>query len=308
MSANYLNNTRSTSKQNTISNILNKSTILHLRFPFSFFLMPVFLFAVSQAPTINLIPLVISFIIFHFLVFPSSNGYNSFHDKDTGSIGGLKNPPQTTSNLLITTHIMDLTAIAGSLIISIWFAILVAGFILMSRAYSNRNIRLKKLPITAFLIVAIFQGGYIYLATLHAVTGTTDLSLLFSTPHIRSMLISSLFVGSIYPLTQIYQHLSDKQDGVITLSFKLGYLGSFMFSSILFGIAFFMLYYHFKSTGNDSFTFLFLIIMLPVITYMSYWGYKVFRNHKYANYEYTMVMNTITSVCMNVFFLILIFS
>ena len=32
------------------------------------------------------------FVILHILVYPASNGYNSYMDRDEGSIGGLKNP------------------------------------------------------------------------------------------------------------------------------------------------------------------------------------------------------------------------
>lgn len=285
---------------------LPKSTLLHLRFHFSFFLLPVFLFAVSQSPVINLPETLIAFCILHFLVFPSSNGYNSFHDKDSGSIGLLKNPPPVSMNLLYCTNVMDVIAIVAGLLISPWFSILVAGFIGMSRAYSNRSIRLKRYPILAFIIVAFFQGGYVYIMTLIATSGLNDFEPIFTSSNLRAMLISSLFVGSIYPLTQIYQHTSDKNDGVITLSYRLGYIGSFVFSMTLFLLASVLMYIHFSIMQNINSFFLFSIIMLPVFVYFLFWIYKVKTNKKYAAYEYSMLMNVITSFCMNAFFLILI--
>jgi hypothetical protein len=45
------------------------------------------------------------------------------------------------------------------------------------------------------------------------------------------MSVASLFIGSVYPLTQIYQHEADKKDGVTTISYKLGYVGTFFFLS-----------------------------------------------------------------------------
>ncbi len=60
------------------------------------------------------------------------------------------------------------------------------------------------------------------------------------------MLLSSLFLGSAYPLTQIYQHEADKKDGVISLSYKLGYKGTFFFSSILFTMASIFLFYYLR--------------------------------------------------------------
>ncbi len=286
--------------------ILPKSTILHLRFHFSFFLLPVFLFAVSQSPVINILNTLIAFFILHFLVFPSSNGYNSYHDKDTDSIGLLKNPPPVSKNLLYFTNVMDIIAISAGLIISLWFSILVAGFIVMSRSYSNRTIRLKKYPVIAFLIVAFFQGGYVYIMTLFATSDINSFYPIVTSGNLRAVIISSLFVGSIYPLTQIYQHTSDKNDGVISLSYKLGYIGSFIFSMSLFLIASILMYFHFSIMQNISSFFLFSILMLPVFIYFLFWIYKVKTSKKYAAYEYSMLMNIITSICMNAFFLILI--
>src|SRR5215203_4561914 len=54
--------------------MLHRSTIQLLRFHFSLFLLPVYLFALSQAPTIDLKNAVLSFFILHLLVYPSSNG------------------------------------------------------------------------------------------------------------------------------------------------------------------------------------------------------------------------------------------
>ena len=77
----------------------DKDTVKHLRLPFSLYLMPVFLFALSQADSINWPATLLSFLILHVLIFPSSNGYNSYQDRDETSIGGLKYPPKVSRNL-----------------------------------------------------------------------------------------------------------------------------------------------------------------------------------------------------------------
>ena len=43
-------------------------------------------------------------------------------------------------------------------------------------------------------------------------------------------------IAGVYPLTQIYQHEQDLADGVTTISYKLGYRGTFIFSAIMFGL------------------------------------------------------------------------
>lgn len=287
---------------------ITKSTILHLRIPFSFFLSPVYLFALSEISSFHITDLILSFSILHLLVFPSSNGYNSFNDRDTTSIGLIKNPPVVTSDLFTVTLIMDLLAVLLSIFISIEFTLMTACFILVSRAYSNRRIRLKKRPFLSFLIVSFFQGGFVYIMSHIALTGYSVIQVI-SLPGIpRSMLISSLFIGSIYPLTQIYQHRADRGDGVITLSYLLGYLGSFIFSLVLFSLAVILMFIHFSEKNNLASFKLFNLMMAPVFFFFIYWLISVKIDIKQANFKNSMLMNLITSFCMNLFFLLLIFN
>src|ERR1035437_7212100 len=108
----------------------DKSTVKHLRLPFSFFLMPVFLFALSQANTINWLTAAIAFVILHLFIFPSSNGYNSYQDRDETSIGGLKHPPKVTKNLFYVTLMLDFIGVVCGLFVSVYFSIMVLIFIL----------------------------------------------------------------------------------------------------------------------------------------------------------------------------------
>ena len=56
-----------------------------------------------------------------------------------------------------------------------------------------------------------------------------------------AMIAASLLIGGFYPLTQIYQHEDDLEDGVKTISYKLGYKGTFIFTGIVYVLAFTML-------------------------------------------------------------------
>lgn len=285
--------------------LFDNSTFRHLRLPFSFFLLPVFLFALSQSAPINWQHAFIAFAILHLLIFPSSNGYNSYQDKDECSIGGLKYPPKVTKDLFYVTLLMDVTGIAFALFISVYFSILVLTFILVSRAYSYRKLRLKKHAVIGFLTVFLFQGAFVYLMTSVAIT-SVPLVQFFTLNNIICMSIASLFIGSIYPLTQIYQHESDKKDGVISISYKLGYIGTFVFSGILFSIATLLLFYYFSLKHQQIDLILFIVMILPAAYYLTVWFNKVRNNTVHANFENTMKMNMLTSVCMNLYFSILI--
>lgn len=283
----------------------DKSTYKHLRLPFSFFLLPVFLFAMSQSVTINWLNAFIAFVILHLLIFPSSNGYNSYQDKDESSIGGLKHPPKVSKKLFYATLLMDIAGVVFSLLISLNFSLLVLIFILASRAYSFRKLRLKQYAIIGFLTVFFFQGAFVYLMTTVAIT-SYPLEKILSLNNIICMSVASLFIGSVYPLTQIYQHEADRRDGVISISAKLGYIGTFIFSAILFSLATLLLFYYFSLKHQQIDLVLFIVIILPVIYQLTIWFNKVRANTTNANFENTMTMNMMTSICMNAYFSILI--
>ncbi len=283
----------------------DKNTVKHLRLPFSFFLMPVFLFSLSQSLSVNWYTTIIAFIILHLVIFPSCNGYNSYEDKDETSIGGLKNPPKVSENLFYATLFLDIVGVLGGLLVSRYFSLFVLIFVLMSRAYSYRKLRLKKYPFIGFLTVFIFQGGFVYLMASSAIT-TFSVTSYFTINNIICMSIASFFIGSIYPLTQIYQHEADKKDGVTSISYKLGYVGTFIFSAFFFSMATLFLFYYFNIKHQQLALLLFLLIMLPVIAKLSVWFNKVRRDTSHANFENTMTLNLLTSVCMNSYFVLLI--
>src|SRR5690349_20205625 len=200
--------------------MLLRSTIQLLRFHFSFFLMPVFWFALSQTVKINATNALLIFIILHLLIYPASNGYNSYMDRDTESIGGLEKPPPPSKELYITTIFLDITGLLLSLIISPLFASVMILYIAASKAYSYRGIRIKKLPVTGYLTVIIFQGALTFWLVYYG--SNADHSLFVPW---QGMVICALLIGGFYPLTQIYQHQQDLNDDVETLSYKLGYTG-----------------------------------------------------------------------------------
>jgi 1,4-dihydroxy-2-naphthoate octaprenyltransferase len=273
--------------------------------PFSFFLLPVFLFALSQASAINWQTTCIAFVILHLLIFPSSNGYNSYQDRDESSIGGLKHPPKVSENLFYATLMLDILGVLFAFFVSAYFSLCVLMFVLVSRAYSYRKLRLKKYPVIGFLTVFIFQGAFVYLMASSAINAIS-IEFIFTLNNIICMSVASLFIGSIYPLTQIYQHEADKKDGVISISYKLGYIGTFVFSAILFSIATILLVYYFDFKHQQFALVLFLIVMLPVVAKLSIWFNKVRKDTKNANFENTMSMNLLTSACMNLYFMLLI--
>ena len=281
--------------------MINVSTIKLLRIPFSFFLSPIYFFALAQVPRINWFNAVLIFLIIHFLIYPASNGYNSYMDRDTESIGGLEKPPPPSPQLFWVTVVLDSIGILLSLVISPIFTLVMLFYIGASKAYSYRGIRLKKFPYLGYLVVIAFQGA----VTFWLVYYGSDREHSFSVPW-QGMMICSLLVGGFYPLTQIYQHKQDLDDGVNTISYKLGYIGTFIFCAVVYIFAWIFMAQFFISKNHGEQLLVIGIFFIPVIVYFIRWFVLVYRNSKAANFKNTMKMNWLAATCTNISFLILL--
>jgi 1,4-dihydroxy-2-naphthoate octaprenyltransferase len=228
--------------------------------------MPVYWFALSQLSSIDWVSAILIFLILHILVYPASNGYNSYMDRDETPIGGLKKPSLPTRQLYEVCFAMDLLAIVLGFLISIFFATGIFAYILASRAYSSRSIRLKKRTWLGYLTVIFFQGAVCFFLVYHG----SDLHKTLHVPK-AAMLASSFLIGGFYPLTQIYQHVADLLDGVQTLSYRLGYRGTFIFSLIMYCLAFGTLGYYLFSSLEEKEFFVFSTSMLPFLVYFFIW-------------------------------------
>jgi 1,4-dihydroxy-2-naphthoate polyprenyltransferase len=281
-----------------------KNILINLRIPFSLLLLPVFLLAVSQTGDIDKTNAYLVFFILHFLVYPSSNGFNSLMDDDKGSIGMIEKPEKVASQMLYVTLIMDIISLFITFyIFRIEVFVLLVLYILASRAYSYRNIRLKKYPFIGFLTVVIFQGPAIYFLTKYAISEAVS----FGLGDVLLSIVSLLLVGAGYPISQIYQHEQDKADGVETISMVLGINGTFTFSLIMFSLLNILLAIYFVFIRLDLISFiLFFIITAPVGIFFMTWMKKTRSNPENANFKNTMRLNLLGAMCNNLFLIVLI--
>lgn len=205
-----------------------------------------------------------------------------------------------TRQLLWVTLVMDGLALVAACFISIPFTLLLAAYILASRAYSYRGIRLKKYPLLGYLTVTVFQGAVTYLMVYHSVSVSKTLE---ADP--LALLAASLLMGSFYPLTQVYQHEADRKDGVRTISMLLGIKGTFIYTALLYTVAMGVLFMYFHQQGKEHLFLLLALLLLPVLVYFFYWAAKVWKDPEQANFRHTMTMNLLASACSNAAFLIL---
>lgn len=276
-----------------------------LRIPFSLYLMPVFWFGLSALP--GPLPWARAlgvFVVIHLLAYPASNGYNSFYDKDEGSIGGLKAPPKVTPELLRLVYLFDALAVLGAALLSLPFAGLMAGYLLVSKAYSYEGIRLKKYPLLSTAVVVVFQGAFTFLMTQVGVGAGP--AVLFEKTNLLLALVSTLFLCGSYPLTQVYQHEEDARRGDRTLSLRLGVRGTFVFAAVglLAGAAALALAYWLRQEPRAI--LIFGLATGPVVWLFGRWAWRVWHDPAAADFEHTMRMNQVSSLCLSAAFILIL--
>lgn len=255
------------------------------------------MFAVSQARSFDWLKVMVVFGVLHLLVYPASNAYNSYMDQDEGSIGGLRNPPKAQRSLYYLTIAMDVSAILVSLLLDVFFAAGIFLYILASRAYSYRGIRLKKYPLPGYATVIFFQGAFTFYICSRVLGAPEHL--------LMAAVACSFLIAGVYPLTQIYQHEADRKDGVKTISMVAGYIGTFMLTLFMFAIAMVLLFIYFNQSGKISHFWILQGFMIPVVSYFLYWFNQTWKDTRAANFDHTMRMNLIAAVCMNTCFTVL---
>jgi 1,4-dihydroxy-2-naphthoate octaprenyltransferase len=222
-------------------------------------------------------------------------------DKDETSIGGIKNPLQPTQQLYYTTVIMDMVAISLSFMLSLWFGVCISCYIVCSRLYSYRRIRLKQYPIAGYLTVILNQGSL----TFFMIYFVASENLYLNVP-IAGVLSAAFLIGGFYPITQIYQHESDKRDGVTTISMLLGKRGTFIFCAVMYMVALSILFFYFQQRNQLQSFGVIQIFFVPVLVYFVWWFLQVLKHERLADFKHTMQINWLASTCTSLAFITLI--
>lgn len=283
----------------------SRSTFLHMRFFFSFFLLPVYLFALSQAPILIVTNATLVFVIWHFFIYPASNGYNSYFDKDEGSIALLEKPPLTDKTLYQYSLALDTIGVLMSFIVSVEFAVATLLYGILSKLYSHPSVRLKKYPVGSFLVVFIFQGAFVYWFSYTAISGVSIFTV-WNMPFFIAGLVCSCLIGASYPLTQVYQHEEDRKRGDTTLSMILGIKGSFAFAALLFLLASVLIYWYWQLEHQIRNFWLFLLFILPVLIIFLKWLLEVLNDARNANFKNMSKMTLSSGTAMLIYFLIVL--
>ena len=284
--------------------MMKRSTWVHLRIPFSIYLLPVYCFAVSQAPHVDVGAALLIAVVLHLLAYPASQAFNSYYDRDQGSIGGLENPPPVTRELLVAALAFDAAALLLGLLVGWRFSVLLLACGLASKAYSHPAIRLKARPWLGWLTVAFFQGALTYAMVALGLGGLGFRDLL-SPSIVCPAVLSALLIGGAYPMTQIYQHGEDAARGDLTLSRRLGLRGTFVFCGAALAVASLGFFGYFRARGQLRDFWLLLAFLAPLAVYVRGWFRRVQRDRAQANFRSAMTLNRISALSLISYFTML---
>lgn len=265
--------------------------------------MPVYWFALSCVPgPVHPARAILIFVLLHGLLYPSSNGYNSYMDRDESSIGGVARPMQPTRQLFYVTVWMDAAAFLLAFLVSGWFALALLFYIICSRAYSNRYIRLKRFPVAGYITVVLNQGTLVYCMVYYgaAAAGTA-----LPAPWLPAI-AAAFLIGGFYPITQVYQHAADAADGVTTISMLLGKRGTFIYCAVMYLLAFGLLFVYYQQQEQLWDFVLLQLFFIPVIFFFIRWFLQVWKDGAAADFKRTMQMNVMAGTSTNLAFVVLL--
>ena len=158
------------------------------------------------------------------------------------------------------------------------------------------------MPYIGWVTVGVFQGAFTFLMVCQAVHGM-DIQQLFEVEVVFPAILSTALLLGSYPMTQVYQHEEDSRRGDQTISIKLGVLGTFIFTMIVFALSTAGFVYYYVTFVRYEFAVGFLVFLSPVLAYFTAWLLRVYRDNREADFQSTMKLNAISAVCLNAFFI-----
>ena len=241
-----------------------RSSLRHLRVPFSLFLLPVYLMALVLTPGSDLFKAAGIFVSLHLFLYPGSSGFNAFYDRDRSSIGMLENPPEVTPDLLGLSLLLKTAAVLTALSAGPVMACGCLLYAVASVLYSWDRVRIKKHPFAGWLLTGIGQGFVMSVTMVVSLPATGPA--LPSPLQLAGAASVSVMILAASPLFEIFQHEEDALRGDLTISRFAGVRGTLILSGTLFAVSTTGLAVIIGSTMSGFIVRLFLFSLAPALT------------------------------------------
>ncbi len=206
---------------------------IHLRLHFQILLAPIFLWGFVLAGGQVDGRFWLAFVAIHVFLYGGTTAYNSYYDRDEGPVGGLKQPPPVTPELLPFSLVWQAIGAVLALLVNPAFFMLYLLIFALFTAYSYPGIRLKKRPVLGLLTVALGQG---VLAGLSGAAAADVSPLVLPAVAWLGIVAASSLTTGFYPITQVYQIDEDKARGDTTYAAWVGPRRTFGFALVVIGL------------------------------------------------------------------------
>lgn len=269
-------------------------------FVLSLLFLPVFLFAISQTQDINWLHTALFFVVMFALIQPSTQ-MQIAHANMQLSKCYIAQTEQAKKLFKISTAMDGLAVVFSSLIFSLEVGAGLLTYLLLSKLHNSNPIRLKKYAIISWLLTMAMQGVLLFALTQYACGKIMLITNIFAVQ------ASAFFVGFMFPLLQMYTHQQDASRGDLTISLRLGIKGTFTLSLVAFLVAVLFMGLHFYNIKKLFHFYLFLLFLSPVAAYFFWWRKNTKTQPLATNYTFTRLFVIITTICMGLFSLVLIY-
>lgn len=212
---------------------LVRDLFIHLRLHYQLLLAPIFLWGYFLAGGRPDGHFWLAFLAFHLFLYGGATAFNSYYDKDEGPVGGLVNPPPTTSALLPFSLAVQALGLIPTAMVNTGFLAIYLTMFIMGMAYSHPRIRLKSRPFVGLWTVGLGQG---VLASFGGVICARPSLVPIESIEGLGILAVTLITVGFYPLTQIYQIAEDQARGDLTFAAWAGPRRTFAFAMVLQGV------------------------------------------------------------------------
>lgn len=259
-----------------------KKFLLHLRLNYQIFILSgPYLLGGLLSPQLNSIAFMLQFLNVHILLFGGVTAYNSYWDKDTGPIGGLKHPPKMKPWMLYASWAFQIAGLLLALLTGFFFAMMYVISIIFFWLYSSPTTRWKGRPIMSLIAIGISTGVCSFLMGHFAFGGSS-----VSATQLISSIGISLLILAMFPVSQAYQISEDNKRKDITFAVRFGLKGVKKLYSILFPVGILMVFlgiYWIKTYLS------FIYLAVGIVAYLiNYYQIKSLRG---VESEYSKIMN-----------------
>jgi 1,4-dihydroxy-2-naphthoate octaprenyltransferase len=207
-----------------------KAFLSHLRLHYQFLILSgAFLSGAVFAGGTVRSDLWIGFFSVHVFLFGGATVYNSYWDKDTGPIGGLRAPPPLAPWTLAASWLTQFPGLALALRVSRSAAAVYAVSMFCFWAYSRPGIRLKGRPLLSLAAIGAGTGvcGFL-LGYLHGESAAVTPAALAGSIGVACLIVS------LFPMSQVYQVREDLLRGDLTFTARFGLRGVKVIYALLF--------------------------------------------------------------------------